>query len=407
MSKKTFLLVLFLLVFKYLVNSITFLVLTKDVLLVAQWIWCFIGLIVFKNQQHNRLNTQKNRRYVIWFLLIMIISTISPFYEYNQSIFTTLISQRTNYSIATLLVLLYIHPSVNDIYSVLRKLAILSVCLFFYSVLDPSFFLDADILERRLNSDSTDIGVSSLLPGFILITIYFYYVSYKLIISKKKSIENLLIFLVLMLVIFLVQNRQTILITAPVFVFSFIKVRNKYNRNVLILGSVFFIIVLGTYVLSLAESLIEESSNQIQDSDYNRWQALSVFILEWKHNVFQVFFGHGVGSLNSKYTEEIASAAETRGAYLQDIGFLGSLFFYGTPFVMLNYYFILQGFLKRNMPYYLKFWCFGLIILPVFQNWGMMNNDSAVVFSLLFYLILYNKKYNIYGFKNANINHYG
>jgi hypothetical protein len=407
MSKRTFLLVLFLLVFGYLINRITFSVLSKDVLLVAQWIWCFIGLIVFENQQHNRLNTQQNRRYVIWFLLIMFISTFSPFYEYNQSIFRTLISQRTNYSIATLLVLLYIHPSVNDIYSTLKKLALLSVGLFFYSVLDPSFFLDVDSLERRLNSGSNDIGISMSLPGFVLITVYFYYAAYKLIISKKKSIQNLIIFLVLMLVIILVQNRQTILITFPIFVFSFIKIRNGYNRFVLILLSGVFLIIVGTYVLSLVQSLIEESSNQLQNSDYNRWQALYVFFLEWKHNVFQVFFGHGVGSLNSKYTEEIASAAETRGAYLQDIGFLGSLFFYGIPFVVLNYYFILQGFLKRNMPYYLKFWCFGLIILPVFQNWGMMNNDSAVVFSLLFYLILYNKKYNIYGLKNANINHYG
>ena len=47
--------------------------------------------------------------------------------------------------------------------------------------------IDFESLERRNSYDSTDIGASMLVPGFWLIVVYFYYLSHKLIITKKIS----------------------------------------------------------------------------------------------------------------------------------------------------------------------------------------------------------------------------
>jgi hypothetical protein len=401
MSKKTFIFILFILSFNYLENKATSSFLNKDILLIAQWIWCFLGLAYFRNQRNNSLNTLKNRRYIIWFLLIMFISTLAPYFEYNQPIFGTLISQRANYSICTLIVLLYIHPSENDIFSNMKILALLSVGLFFYSIINPLFFLDTEIIESRLELRSTDIGLSGSLPGFMLLTTYFYYVGYNLIKNRKKNLNELYIFLLLMSVIILIQNRQTIIITLPIFVYSIYKIKSEFNKYLIILILIIVIIVLGSNLNFLIESLIEETNNQVGDSDYNRWQAIYAFLFEWKYSLFNFFFGHGVNSLNSKYTLQLNQFNHVRGAYYQDIGFLGSFFLYGILFIILNYYFIFQGFFKKQMPLYLKFWCFGLILIPIFQNWGMMNNNSAVLFAFLFYLVIYNKQYNKIRFQES------
>ncbi len=406
MNKKTFLLVLFLITFGYFTNRITSLFISKDFLLVSQWLWCFIGVLVFRNESKNPLNTIRNKKYVLWFFLIMIISTVSPYVEYNQSILNTIISQRANYSIAVLLIFLYIHPSIDDIYITLKRLALLSVVLFVYSIFEPSFFLDAEQLERRALSGSKDIGVSNFLPGFMLLAVCFYFLAHRLIKGGKKTTINLVMFITFMIVIFFVQNRQTLLITLPIFLYTFYKMKNTYSRIIFILLVFIGLFVFGSYALTIYEGLVEESSNQLNNEDYNRWQALEVFFVDWKFNFFNILFGHGVGSIDSEYTNKLTSVADSKGAYLQDIGFLGSMFFYGILFVILNYYFIIQGFMKKNMPYYIKFWCFGLILIPVFQNWGMMNNDSSVLFGLLFYLIIYYNTYNKLNVNNENINYY-
>lgn len=394
MQKKTFLFILLLLSCGYLEDGLTVSFFDKDLLLVGQWIWCIIGLIIYRSQAKNHLNKSKNRNYVVIFFLIMIISTIGPYYEYNQPIEDTLISQRANYSIIVLFILLYIHPTVTDIFYAIKLAAFLSVFILIYSIINPNVFFKENVIEERLQYGSSDLGVAGLLPGFDILRIYFYFTAYKLIVNAKKSLLDIFIFLLLMTMIIVVQNRQSLIITIPIFIYTFLRIKNSYSRRAIFVMAFVSLIMLLPFLQYIYESLLNESKDQLSNTDYNRWQAIYVFLIEWKTDIFNFFFGHGIGSKGSIYTNKLSQLGEYRGAMAQDIGFLGSYFFYGILFVLLNYYFIVQGFFRKKMPLYLKFWCFGFLLIPVYQYWGMMNNGFAVVFSILIYLVMYNKQYN-------------
>ena len=343
-----------------------------------QWIWCFIGLLVFRKSSNNYLNVRKNRKYVFWFILIMILSTLSPYFEYNQNIINTLISQRYNYSIAVLLILFYIHPTPRDLFDTIYKLTIITLLLFMYSLIDLSFFIPEEAVERRLDFESNDVGISILVPGFMLAVVYFFYLADLLISSKQKMSINLIKLFLLLIFIILVQSRQTLIFIIPIFIFTIFKIKNTLNKLFLNLIFTAVLVSFGSYIFLLLEGLVGETFDQLGDNDYNRFQSLEVFLGEWEYNIFNLFFGHGVGSINSEYTNTLVNVASQRGAYLQDIGFLGSFFFYGSLFLIINYYLIFQGFFRKYMPYYIKFWCFTLILLPNYLNWGMMSNSSSV-----------------------------
>jgi len=393
MKKSIYIFILFLFAYNYFGNRYTSLILNKDILLVCQWVWCIIGLFVYRKYSVNPINTFNNRMIVYLFLLIMFLSTLNPYIEFDQPIQNTLISQRPNYSIIILLLLLYIHPTEEDIFTSIKYLTLLSFLLFSYSAYNPNFFFDYDIVFERNEYDNKDIGLSGYLPGFELVRIYFFYISYCLIKNKIKFRNGIISLISLMLLIILVQNRQSIIITLPIFIYTFYKLRQAHKKTGFILIFSIVVFYLGFYIFDIYNALIEESKTQLADKDYNRWQAIYVFLFEWKYNIYNFLFGNGVGSFNSSYTNKLARFNSERGAYLQDLGFIGSFFFYGIFFIILNFYLILRGFSNRYMPYYVKFWSFGILLIPVYQNWGMMNNSGAVTFSLMFYLIFYNYKY--------------
>jgi hypothetical protein len=402
MTKKNYLLILLILSCGFLEDGATVSLFDKDILLVAQWIWCVIGIMVYRNQANNKLNTPKNRKYVLWFLLIMIISTIAPYYEYNQPIENTLISQRANYSISVLLVFLYVHPSLKDVFYAVRITGFLSVFILVYSIIDPNLFLTQESKDQIAQFGTTDFGIAGLLPGFDLLRVSFYFTAYRLIVSTKTSMKEIFVLFLLIGAIIVVQSRQTLIITIPIFIYTIFKIKKSFNKSAIIFISFLSIVISLPFLTYMYDTLLNESKDQLGNTDYNRWQALYVFLLEWKTDVFNFFFGHGGPSTNSIYTDKLLKLGEQRGAMAQDIGFLGSYFFYGFLFIALNYYFILQGFLNKKMPLYVKFWCFGFILIPVYQNWGMFSNNSAVVFALLIYLVLYNKQYNTTGVYDRN-----
>ena len=274
-----------------------------------------------------------------------------------------------------------------------------------YSLIDLSFFIPEEAVERRLDFESNDVGISILVPGFMLAVVYFFYLADLLISSKQKMSINLIKLFLLLIFIILVQSRQTLIFIIPIFIFTIFKIKNTLNKLFLNLIFTAVLVSFGSYIFLLLEGLVGETFDQLGDNDYNRFQSLEVFLGEWEYNIFNLFFGHGVGSINSEYTNTLVNVASQRGAYLQDIGFLGSFFFYGSLFLIINYYLIFQGFFRKYMPYYIKFWCFTLILLPNYLNWGMMSNSSSVFFAILFYLILYNKKYNTLKYENINYYH--
>lgn len=119
------------------------------------------------------------------------------------------------------------------------------------------------------------------------------------------------------------QNRSTLLGTAPFYLYGLLKMDIKYKRIIIAI----IILTIGGLIYNILSSLIEESTTQLNDSKYNRWQAIYFYLFEQKNNLYTVLFGNGSPCTGSEYLQYINRAVTTRLAILSDIGLLGSYFF--------------------------------------------------------------------------------
>ena len=131
--------------------------------------------------------------------------------------------------------------------------------------------------------------------------------------------------------------------------------------------------------------------NQINNPNYNRWQAINFYILEYKSNLLTFLFGHGTPASGGQYLDIVQNAAKSRLAYLSDIGLLGSYFQYGILFLILIYSFCLKS-LKSYQPLYLKFYSLYIILVPTIHGFGNNYSSSAILFSSFFYLVLFHRQ---------------
>jgi hypothetical protein len=390
MKKSTFLIILFILAYGYL-EYLPFIKINSDLNLVLQWLFMFYALVRYHKYSTNPLNISANKKYVSLFIVLMVISSLIPFFEYNQSILSTLLAQRQNYNILFLFVLLYIHPTPRDFFIALRFCSFLCLVIMILSIFFPEYFLDSkkfDSFSMRANRGSKDLITAS--PGINLVFFYFLIKiqSWFTFRSQKNLKEIVFIFIM----IFLLQNRSLLLITIPIFIYSVIKLKSKYKFLTWFIIFIIFIFI-SNYLLSIFDSLWEESISQFENKNYNRWEAISFFILEPEFNFLELIFGHGVPSKEGDYLDFIQTAQNNRNAYLSDIGLLGTFYLYGLAFIIPIYLFVFKA-LKKQQPKFLKFFALYVLFVPTIQRFGNLSSDAAIFYSMFFYLVIYYEKYN-------------
>ena len=271
-----------------------------------------------------------------------------------------------------------------------------------FSIFFADFFLTHEKFESlqiRQNKGSTDLITFG--GGVPLFFMYFLIALNKLYNNVNRKLLLEVLFLFVMLILF--QNRSRLLISVPFFFYVIVSMRTKYKVLywflVLLLTSFSFY-----YMFPIFENIFNETLEQINNKDYNRWQAIDFYLLEFKSNLFTVLFGHGSPAAGGVYLDLIESAVQTRFAILADIGILGSYFYYGLFFTFIIYSFCIKSF-KKYQPLYLKFYAIFIICVPTIQGFGNNSSASAILFSIFFYLILYHQqshKLKIYNqIKNA------
>lgn len=390
MKKNFYLIVLFILSFDYL-GKVPFFESNPDILLVLTWLWGFVGIIIYRGYSKNRINILSNKKYAYWFVAIMVISTLFPLSEFNQPIITSIIAQRANYSVLFLIIFLSIHPEENDIFKALKFCTYLSIILMLISIAFPSYFLAEEklgFLQERQAEGSADLITWA--PGINLLFFYFL-VRVSNALQNKPNKNEVLEITILMLIIILLQNRSRLIIAVPVFLYFFTTLKSRFKPLYWFLVASVISLFSG-YIITSGEALWKESVQQISDTDYNRWQALSFFILEFKSNIFTFIFGHGISASDSEYLEVLKSAQKNRLAFIADVGLFGTYFLYGISFVAIVYRFVFKA-LKRMQPYYLKFFALYIFLVPTIQGFGLLSSSAAITFTMFFYLIIYNSHY--------------
>jgi hypothetical protein len=389
MKKSSYIIILFLLSFGYF-DYILITENSKDILLFATWLWGGFGFFMFFKSKKNAINIYSNKKYTYWFLAIMCISVLYPYGVYEQPIISTLLAQRENYSIFFLLIFLYIHPFEHDFFIALRFCSYLTIGIMFLSAIFPEFFISTQSIEnlsyRQSNGDTEIITAN---PGAGILMFYFLFQISKTL--KTPRTKQMIEVFCLFLIIVLMQNRSRLVFALPIFLYMFFSIKSKGKFFYWIFGLA-IISIFSVYIYEIFENLWNESSDQLVSQDYNRWQAISFFLIESKSNFFTVLFGHGISASGSDYFKIIEKAQQERFAYVSDIGLLGSYFLYGLSFIVLLFSFIFKA-LKKYQPFYIKSFAWFIILVPTIQGFGVLSSQSAILYSMFFYLVIYNLKY--------------
>ena len=227
MKKSTYLIVLFLISFSYF----SFLYknpLFYDITLVLSWLWGGLGLVYYGSSQRNILNIYDNKKYTYWFIGIMLISTLSPFAEFNQPILDTIIAQRANYSIIFLIIFLKICPTKDDFFIALRFCSFLTIILSVFSIFNSDIFLDEKSLESfEFNQDEGSTDIITFGGGVGLFFMYFLMLLDKFYNNfNKKLLLELLIFIIILIQF---QNRSRLFISIPIILYVIFSISIKYK----------------------------------------------------------------------------------------------------------------------------------------------------------------------------------
>lgn len=382
MSKKAYLIVSGLLAFKFLQNGL-FPFITADLIVLLITMWSILGLFYYPT---GVMFNRKTLGFVGIVLICLVLSVVTPAYKYNQDVLSTFIAMRHNIVLLLFVAILKISPTAKEVEDAIKTLAMVALVMSFFVLIAPQLFVDEDTLGRlytRQKLGSTDIVV--LWPGNACAVIYFFILLQKT--AESRSIENLMWCTVFMAYIFIMQNRSTLLIAVPLYFYCVMKKRTA--AKYILVGIV--LLAASPFIVNVANSLIEESSSQLSDSKYNRWQAISYFLYESDYSVYTFLFGHGNGCTGSDYLKVLFNAQNSRNAILSDIGMIGTFYLYGFVLVATVYYYVVTALFNKNVPSYLKYYCLWIIAVPTIHSLGQYYVGGLKILIILYLIMWYSK----------------
>ena len=392
-KKVNYIFLLCILSLDYLYNNFFNVIITRDILLILLLLLIGVGFVKFEKFD-KQLYSNRNKKYVFLAWFFALISSIIPVYNGYQSYIPTLLAQRSLLAMSFLLLLLKLGPSEIEIVIILKRLSIITVILGVISIFFPYLFMDeiqTAAYEVQSIEGTSDIIHSGI--GMIVFTLFFFYRCQKMI--EDSSLENIIIASAMLFYLIIFQNRSTLLIALPTFLYAFIKMRSGYKIQFIVIGGTFLFIVFYSYIQTIFINLVEETQTQMAYEGYNRWQAIDFFFTERQYGIIEILFGHGVPSAGSPYLKSLVEASEDRWAFISDIGLLGVFFYYGLLFLCILYVpFVFVVLLrKKNYPFYLKSFALWILCVPTIHCYNLPGSTSFVVYYIFMYLvILYKRK---------------
>lgn len=383
MDKSTYLVVMGLVSFGYLNNNL--LPLDNNVLYVCTMGWSLFGFFYYKG--YSPLYTLKNQLYVICFFMLLLLSQLTPtFNRFHQDFFSTVVANRFEYSFIFLLVLFKIGPTEEEVFRAFNILGIITLMLAVVVFFFPEWFVDLRKLLGFLRSQkrgSLDLLIAW--PGYLCAIFNFYILGYKVLIKYKQQSHLLVCFSLFMAYIFIAQNRSTLLVAVPFYLY--VLIRSDFKSKWLILSVL--ILGCGGYLLFVFDTLMEESRSQLNDPHYNRWQAIYYYVLERDYNFYNTLFGNGRPAAGSLYLYELSRVGKSRLAFFADIGLIGTFYMYGLAMMLFIYRFVFVAILKHSIPTYLRFYAVWVLAVPTIHCFGTGTECSGMlIFAIFFYCII-------------------
>lgn len=360
-------------------------IINRDLIWGMSMLWTGMAFILRPKQQKiSLLYKSKYTKFAYIILLGVFISMINAWLFWEQNLSTTIVTQRFIYVIITLPALLYLQPTFEDVKKTLKYISILTLGAWIISILSPSLIQSISIesIERRSESTSEDIGYN--VSGIQFVILYFYILVQDYI--KDFSYKKFMYAMFWAIFLLLYQNRSLLIGVIIILIYSILKLKSKYKPLIILGISILFITIL-TYSSNIISSLIEETNNQLNDQDYNRWKALRYFFNDYSPNTWCYIFGNGLPAGGKSDFGNLLWENMKNGIYGSDLGLIGMWVDYGILPIICIYLVIYRILKYKYYPLYLKFLCTHILLVPtIFHFW---ENPNLYLFIILFYLYSY------------------
>ena len=347
------------------------------------YLWLLYGLFVFKNKADHSLCIQKHLVPVFWILAGIFISMIPANIYYGQSFLTSIIAYRTQYLWIVIPILLYIKPTTRDIIIPLNIFSLLFVVLsLLRTYWMPYIFYYTEDQQISLLEHENEVLILSGLP-LLLISYYYYVGKFK----ESANISNLVIVCLFLFAFLIIQNRSTLFIAVLIMGYAIIKKNSKY-KFIFLSFSILFTVIIAFLTIDIWIDLIDETTSQVDNDDYNRVKAFYYFVYEANKNEITAIFGNGF--LSSKTTSLMQDMMDL-GIYNSDLGIIGYWNQFGIISNMVFIIYICKAILSKNAPFFVK--AIGLHILGCLMTISYFATLTSIMwYALFYYLYVYHSR---------------
>jgi len=355
--------------------------------LVALYLWVAGGFLKFNRFGYPYLYTSKNIAPSFWILAGVFLSMIPALYFYGQPLLTSLVAYRVQYFWVTIPLLLYIRPTEEDL---IKSLTIFSI-LFFLSALlrtyvSSNWFYYSESFAQYAERHPEDVMCSA---GYQLVLVPFYYYCGK--VREYFSLKNAIIVILFLAFFLIIQNRSVLFVAALIAMLSILKGGGIFRF--------FFVaIILGVLLYQTKDiwsALLEETTAQVNDTDYARFRSIQFFLNESKGNLTKTIFGNG---LLSAHVSSRNMELSEMGVYNSDVGLLGYWNLYGIIPVIVIVNYLVKAVFSKRIPFSIR--ALGLHILLCSLTISYFGSYASILwFALFYYLFVYYRDQNspIYG----------
>ena len=353
--------------------------LTNDQQLIVLLIYLLYGC--YKYRKRKQIRICNKYLYLKWIVLSILLSMIPAFLFYNQSIIQSIITYRTQFLLpCTIITMFVISPKLEEIMKALLMFSAILLGANILKKVNPNLFVISDeVIERVLRGDMSALNV---VIGVEYITILLFYYLQK--IKEKFTLNDFYKSLFCFLVIFMTENRSSIFPAAVFMIYTFAFVRSKYKVFIWIMCA-FIVVTFTVQNVEVITSLLDETTAQLDDEDYNRNKALMMYL--WGFNPHWLCYILGNGFL-SAHSSRIMQTMMDNGVYNSDVGFIGYWNQFGLIPIIAMFMMYVKTLRSKIFPYFMKLIvAFSVVCGVTIIYYGMKH--TMMHFVLFYYLFFY------------------
>ena len=335
--------------------------------------------------KRKRLASHRLGMKLFWLLVVSLaISIIMAYHTWGQSITTSLLLYRIHIWIMFIPLLLYIKPSLNSISDALYAFTITALLVWVGQQIGVIPIEFRESIWGRTLDESDEFGGYGII-GARVITFSLYIFLFEMANNFTKT--NIIKVVLTLIGVILTTQRAMMFFALPITAYTFLfKINISRNKKVAI-GFIFlfFAAIFFTNTIEIWQMLIEETSEQMGDKDYNRWLAVDYFLYKYNSGILTSIFGNGCLSLHNAGGMLIHNLGYI-GIFIDDIG-IGCVWVrYGIIPIILLYYIIIKTLKSKQMPLYMKYACIHIGLLPT--AWTLIGHHWFVLIFIIYLFCL-------------------